>query len=526
MKHHTTVPGIWGDQGDGTYRNPVLFGDYSDPDCIRVGEDYFLICSEFHFMGMPLLHSRDLVNWQLINRIYAHLPEPQFETMSGYGEGCWAPSIRWHDGIFYVYFCTPKGLYMTCTQDPWGLWEPLHCVKAIEKWEDPCPVWDQDGNAYLGHSVHGAGPILLHRMSADGKTLLDEGQIIYQGPVAEGTKFYIHDGRYYLIIPEGGVPVGWETALRSDHLYGPYERQIVLEQKDSWVNGPHQGALVDTPEGELWFLHFSQSGPAGRVVHLQPGEWRDGWPVLGQHNPGTLCGKPVLHWRKPHLPEQPLCAVQSSDSFANSELGWQWQWNHNPMAAFWSLTERPGHLRLHGLPSEGNMLQVRNVLTQRIQGSCGVIRVTLDVSALAPGQSAGLILLGDQSVCFGILRTGAGLQLLCSRNNAALIPPEEQPLPDDMPENIRAILQEMRKPILVPETLTLQLSYQYLSEVHLAWTPDGEVWPELPLSFSYSIRFPYGTTWKGTRIGLFTRNSGGYADFSNFEYLHDGPQAH
>ncbi len=518
------TPGIWGDQGDGTYRNPILFGDYSDPDCIRVGEDYFLICSEFHFMGMPLLHSRDLVNWRLVNRIYDCLPEPQFDAMSGYGEGCWAPSLRWHDGVFYVYFCTPNGLYMTCTRDPWGAWEPLYCVKAIKNWEDPCPVWDQEGNAYLGHSIHGAGPIILHRMSPDGRALLDEGEVIYRGPVAEGTKFYVHDGLYYLVIPEGGVPVGWETALRSKSLYGPYERQIVIEQKDSWINGPHQGALVDTPEGELWFLHFSQSGPAGRVVHLQPGEWVDGWPVPGQRSEGALCGKPVMRWRKPSLPEQPICGVQTSDDFAAPTLGWQWQWNHNPINDHWSLTARPGWLRLRGLPAEGDMLQVRNVLTQRIHGSCGVARVTLDAGGLSPGQSAGLMLLGDKSLSFGVLRTEQGLQLLCTRNNEPLTPPEDQPLPPNLPENILEMIKAMRKPIFVPGTLTLQLSYQYLNEVHVAWTPDGETWPELPMSFSYSLPFPNGTTWKGARIALFIRGAGGYADFSAFEYRHDGPQ--
>ena len=186
----------WGDTGDGHYLNPVLAADYSDPDAIRFGKKYYMVASDFHFMGMQVLESDDLVNWKLISQVYDRFDRPGWNEMEYYGQGSWAPSIREHNGRFYVYFCTPdEGLFMSSAENPAGPWEPLHCVKAISGWEDPCPFWDEDGTAYLGHSRVGAGPIILHRMSEDGKELLDDGKTVYEGPVAEGTKIHKWNGR-------------------------------------------------------------------------------------------------------------------------------------------------------------------------------------------------------------------------------------------------------------------------------------------------------------------------------------------
>ena len=209
----------WGDQGDGTYINPVLNADYSDPDVIRVGKKYYMVASDFHFMGMQVLESDDMVNWKIISQIYDRFELPMWDSNMRYAGGSWAPSIRYHDKKFWVYFCTPhEGLFMSTAENPEGPWTPLHCVKAVEKWEDPCPLWDDDGQAYLAHSLHGAGPIIIHKMSSDGKELLDEGVTVYRGPVAEGPKFLKKDGWYYISIPEGGVTSGWQTVLRSRNI--------------------------------------------------------------------------------------------------------------------------------------------------------------------------------------------------------------------------------------------------------------------------------------------------------------------
>ncbi len=363
----------WGDQGDGTYRNPVLNADFSDPDVIRVGNRYYMVASDFHFLGMQVLESEDLVNWRYASQIYHRFDEPGWDSNQHYAGGSWAPAIRYHNGLFYVYFCTPdEGLFMSTAKDAHGPWAPLHCVKHVEKWEDPCPFWDVDGQAYLGRSRHRAGPIIVHRMSPDGRQLLDEGVTVYTGPVAEGTKFLKRNGYYYLIIPEGGVGTGWQTVLRARSIYGPYERRVVLEQGSTNVNGPHQGALVDTPNGQWWFYHFQETPVLGRVVHLQPAHWENDWPVIGIDYDGNGIGEPVASagfasatGGKTVNSKEPF-ALQLSDDFG-STLGLQWQWNHNPVDTHWSLNDRKGWLTLHALPAD-SLKQCRNQLTQKVVG--------------------------------------------------------------------------------------------------------------------------------------------------------------
>jgi len=269
----------WGDQGDGTYRNPVLKADYSDPDVIRVGDDFYLVASDFHYVGIQVLHSRDLVNWEVVGQVFPRLDmHPKYDEMNGYAQGTWAPTLRHHDGRFYVYVCAPyDGLFMWHAEDPRGPWSETVTVKAVERWEDPAPFWDDDGKAYLVHSVLGAGPLILHRMSPDGRTLLDDGVEIYRGKVAEGPKLFKRGGDYYISLPEGGVERGGQTVLRARSLYGPWERRVVLPG-----GSPHQGGLVELPNGEAWFVGFKSTGHLGRVCHLLPVRWGDdGWPVFG-----------------------------------------------------------------------------------------------------------------------------------------------------------------------------------------------------------------------------------------------------
>jgi beta-xylosidase len=374
-------PAAWGDQGDGTYRNPILPADYSDPDAIRVGDRFFLVASDFHFMGMQVLASSDLVNWEIIGQVFHRLTvDPKYDAMTAYAEGTWAPTLRYHDGTFYVFVCTPHdGLFMWHAKDPAGPWSDTVTVKAVDRWEDPCPFWDDDGQAYLVHSRHGAGPLILHRMSPDGSALLDDGVEIYRGPVAEGPKLFKRNGCYYISLPEGGVEKGGQTVLRSRNIRGPYERREVLPP-----GSPHQGALVELANGDWWFLAFQSSGHLGRVTHLMPVMWgEDGWPVFGDH------GRTVERWAKPRVaPVSPARQPERSDDFAGAALAPRWQWNHNPVDAAWSLAERPGWLRLKALPA-ADPATARNTLTQKLWSTAGVIDVKLDLRAMADGQRAG-----------------------------------------------------------------------------------------------------------------------------------------
>lgn len=387
----------WGDQGDGTYRNPILKADYSDPDVIRVGEDFYLVASEFHFMGMQVLHSRDLVNWRVIGQVFSRLAiDPKYDHGTAYGQGTWAPSLRFHDGKFYLYVCTPQdGVLLYRATNPAGPWE-LTVVKRVAGWEDPCPFWDEDGQAYLVRGQVGAGPIFLHRMSVDGTQLLDDGVEIYRGPVAEGPKVYKRRGWYYIALPEGGVAEGGQTVLRARSIAGPYERREVLPP-----GSPHQGGIVELASGESWFIGFKSTGHLGRLPHLVPVTWgEDDWPVFGDR------GQTVTRWKKPVLPvpaDAPFMPA-TSDEFSEGGLGAQWQWNHNPVEADWSLTERAGWLRLRGRPA-AEIRVARNTLTQKLWDEAGVIDVKLSVAGLTDGQRAGVAFQsGNNLVWAGVSR--------------------------------------------------------------------------------------------------------------------------
>lgn len=468
----------WGDQGDGTYRNPVLFADYSDPDVIRVGDDFYLVASDFHFVGIQVLHSRDLVNWTIIGQVFDRLRmDPKYDRMAGYAEGTWAPSLRYHEGRFYLYVCTPHdGLFCWTTKNPAGPWSEMITVKRVDKWEDPCPFWDDDGQAYLVHSVHGAGPLILHKLSADGTQLLDDGVEIYHGPVAEGPKFYKRHGWYYISLPEGGVEQGWQTVLRSRHIYGPYERREVLPP-----GSPHQGGIVELDNGEAWFISFKSAGLFGRVTHLEPVTWgADDWPVFGDH------GQPVTQWAKPTLPTTPIAQPQRSDTFGAATLSPQWQWNHNPVAAAWSLTARPGWLQLAGQPAD-SLLLAHNTLTQKIWGPAGCVTVKLEVSALSAGQRAGFTFMSGKIFnVIGVVAEGTKRTLYWDNG----VGPE-----------------------LTQDTVYLRGLYQGAS-ARFQYSLDGQVFTDL----GTEVTLKFGQ-WKGARVGLYSYGPvGGRAEFGNFEY--------
>ncbi|MBR4924710.1 MAG: glycoside hydrolase 43 family protein [Prevotella sp.] len=478
----------WGDQNNGTYKNPVLNADYSDPDVIRVGSKYYMVASDFHFIGMQVLESDDMVNWQIVSQIYSRFDLPGWDENKHYGGGSWAPSIRWHNGRFYVYFCTPEeGLFMSSATDAHGPWEPLHCVKAVPKWEDPCPLFDDDGQAYLGRSQHGAGPIIVHKMSADGKTLLDDGVTVYQGPVAEGTKWLKRNGYYYLIIPEGGVGYGWQTVLRSRNIYGPYERRIVLEQGSTQVNGPHQGALVDTPEGEWWFYHFQSTPALGRVVHLQPARWKDDWPLMGVDIDGNGIGEPVSVWKKPDVhTENKSMLPQTSDDFSNTQLGLQWQWCHNPDNEHWSLTERQGWLTLKALPSP-DLKNARNMLTQKTMGYQGEASTLMYCGDIKEGTYAGLLCIGREYRGIGVCSDGIYLE-----------------------DNGKREIVIDKKPSMV----YIRISLNVLNNQHqFYYSLDGKDY--LPIGLPFEM---HEGNWKGFRIGLYCYGNDGKVQFDNFEY--------
>jgi len=440
---------------------------------------------------MPVLHSYDLVNWHIIGKVYEKLDiHSRYNNMEAYAKGCWAPAIKYNNGIFYVYFCTPdEGLYMSTAKNPEGPWSPIFEVKRICNWEDPFPFWDDDGKAYLGHSIVGAGPIIIHEMSIDGKHLLDDGKIVYIGKIAEGTKIYKRDKYYYLIIPEGGVETGWQTVLRSTSIYGPYEKKIVLSQGATTINGPHQGSLVSLESGETWFIHFQSAGIIGRVCHLQPVVWENNWPNMGINK------EPVSVYKKPIIQNNVLLNnLQTSDNFQSTKLGLQWQWNHNPVDNNWSLVKRPGYLRLTSMHATG-INNARNTLTQRIIGENSTIITKLDTSNLCDGQIAGLAFLG------AILNNWIAIVV---HNNKKYIQ-----------VNIDNIITH--GPFLDCDIIYFRTDIALSSNTFFSFSFDGKLF--MPVGNNCILKNAF---WKGIRIGIFTystiENNSGHADFEWFNY--------
>ena len=356
-------PALWSpDLGNGDYRNPVIFADYSDPDVIRVGDEFYLTASSFNCApGLPILHSKDLVNWTIIGHALPRFNYGNFDVPQ-HGNGVWAPSLRFHNGQFYIYYGDPDfGIFMTQTTNPAGPWQPLVCVRPARGWIDCCPFWDDDGSAYLVHAFAAsragfANVLHLNRMSPDGASLLDDGKLIIDGHAAglttlEGAKLYKRGDCYYILAPAGGVTGGYQMAFRSKNIYGPYEAKKVLAQGTTPINGPHQGGWVELKSGESWFLHFQDRGPYGRVTHLEPVQWVQDWPLMGTDQDGQGLGQPVLTFKKPDVGRPwPVTVPQTSDEFDSSDLGLQWQWQANPKDQWFSLTARPGWLRLNAVP--------------------------------------------------------------------------------------------------------------------------------------------------------------------------------
>lgn len=372
---------VWvSDNGDGTYKNPILYADYSDPDVCQVGEDYYMVASSFNCMpGLPILHSNDLVNWTLVG--YALQKMPPFDVYNTVQHGCgvWAPCIRYHDNEFYIFYPDPDyGIYMVKAKNAVGPWSDPLLIKPGKGLIDPAPLWDEDGKAYLGYAYAGSragikSVLVVCTMLPDATKVNDDEVLVFDGhkgnSTVEGPKFYKRNGYYYIFAPAGGVPAGWQLALRSKNVFGPYEYRVVMAQGKAEINGPHQGAWVTTVAGEDWFINFQDKGPYGRIVHLNPMRWVDDWPVIGTDNDGDGCGEPVSTYKKPNVGKvYPITTPLESDEFTTSQLGLQWQWHANKHITWGFPSGNLGYLRLNCIPKSAgytNLWQASNMLLKK-----------------------------------------------------------------------------------------------------------------------------------------------------------------
>lgn len=517
------VSQVWvSDLGNGKYKNPVLDADYSDPDVCRVGDDYYMTSSSFACIpALQILHSKDMVNWRIIGTaIERLLPEERFSQMQ-HGNGVWAPSIRYHQGEFYIYYGDPDtGIYMVKSKDPAGKWDNPVLVKAAKGIIDTCPLWDEDGNAYIVHGYAGSRAGLksilgLIRMTPDGTRAIGESRIIFDGHIGnatiEGPKFYKRDGWYYIFAPAGGVPTGWQTVLRSKNIWGPYEWKIVMAQGNTNINGPHQGAWVDTPDGkEDWFFHFQDKEAYGRVVHLQPMKWVDGWPVIGVDKDGDGCGSPVYSYKKPNVGKTySIETPAESDEFDSLELGLQWQWQANPKPIWYFCDGGNSLLRLYSYYTENqvNLWDVPNLLLQKFPTEDFTVttKVSFAPSSKYTGERTGLVVMGADYAVLAMENRADGLilvQNVCRKAD-------------------KKGKEEEKRPVkLSDNTLFLRVKVNKDSEKEaicsFSYSVDGKKFISLGENFTAKPG-----KWIGAKVGLFiTRpkavNDGGWVDIDWF----------
>lgn len=530
------IPIDGGDQGDGTYRNYILYADYADPDVLRVGDDFYLVVSTFHLHpGLTLLHSKDLVNWRILDHVIDNLalfhPDFSFNAMQGYGYGIWAPSLRYHDGTFYIHVGGPKIGLLVCKAPaitgPWTVRRmkqqvPWHGNKLI----DCCPLWDDDGQAYFvaaeprwfadrtvpDYRVH------LFRMSPDGEALLDGGTIVHGGRLTEAFKLYKRDGYYYMLYcehPYDEDGARTQFAARARHIYGPYERRKLIHSHGPQADlNPSQGGLVDTPDGAWWFLCHGDSPTSptfavGRPLMLLPVTWEDGWPKIGEDLDGDGLGEMVWRHAKPVQGELPSLPA-TSDAFDGPALDHQWQWNHQPRGDAWSLSARPGFLRLTACKPAfpGGFYGACNTLTQPLMGMHGEITTQLHTEHMSDGQYAGLCLMADPSQLIGVYQEN-GVKRIRYQYTRRI---------DGSQDAMTAYSDDhygVDLAILTQDMVYLRVIH-HDGKAQLCYSLDGESY--MPAHEQMAFAF---FAWRGGRVGLFSWNDfadGGYGDFAWLNY--------
>lgn len=502
--------GAWGDQGDGTYANPILPADYSDLDVIRVADEYYAISSTMQFSpGMVILASRDLVNWRIVGHAVKDVtrigPEMNWDRMGRYGRGVWAGAIRHHDGKFWIYFGTPdEGYFMTTAANAAGPWEPLHQVMKAPGWDDCCPFWDDDGQGYLiGSHFKDNYKTHLFKLTTDGKQLVEGfDRVLHESKGREANKLYKWNGLYYHFFsevrPEGRVPM----MGRARKITGPYEYRQIAHVNSRLDREPNQGGVVQVGKDDWWFVtHLGTGAYEGRPMCLLPVTWRDGWPIIGEIGADGI-GSMLWRATKP-IKGFPAVAPQMSDEFNDPALGVQWEWNHQPRDDKWSLTERPGWLRLHAFTplKPGDFFKAGNTLTQRsLRSRHNEITICMDISGMADGQRAGLCHFGARSSLFGVEQTAGKRSLICEQDGKLTV-----------------------GPAITTTLLWLQSTWHLDGRNQYAYSLEGQAFS----SFGELYQLNWGN-YRGDRIGIFSCNGqseGGHIDVDWFHYKLNEPSS-
>ena len=516
-----TISKVWvADNGDGTYKNPILYSDYSDPDVVRVGDDYYMTASSFNAApGLPILHSKDMVNWKLINHaLQIQIPVETFNVPQ-HGNGVWAPSIRFHNNEIYIYWGDPDfGIYMVKTKDPYGKWDDPILVMEGKGLIDPSPLWDDNGKVYLVHAYAGSRAgvkslLTVNKMNTEGTKVIDRGIHVFDGhdnhDTVEGAKFYKRNGYYYIFAPAGGVATGWQLILRSKDIYGPYEAKVVLEQGSTNINGPHQGAWVDTPNGESWFYHFQDVEAYGRIVHLQPVVWEKDWPVMGQDFDGNGIGEPIMSYKKPNVGKTyPIVTTLETDSFEGFNIGLQWQWSANPNVLWHAKLPGNNFLRLFSIKSvedSENLWMVPNLLLQKFPAPnfTASTKISLYPEETKSGKTAGLIIMGTDYATLSISHDNNGYFIKQTQAIGAIKGADENIISK---KRLKSNSAYFKVEVSAPD-----------AKCQFSYSEDGSTFNKIGKPFKAQPG-----KWIGAKVGIFNVSTqeakrGGYADVDYFK---------
>ena len=498
------------------YTNPVLHSDYSDPDVIRVKDAFYMVASSFNCVpGIPVLRSCNLVSWELTGYALQRLQPEQYYSTVRHGGGVWAPCIREHNGEFFIFYPDPDhGIFMIKAPDPAGPWSAPTTVMSGKGLIDPSPLWDDDGQAYLAYAFAGSRAgvksiLMVIRMRPDGSGVFGDPVMVFDGhdenPTAEGPKFYKRNGWYYIFAPAGGVTNGWQLALRSHKVFGPYEHRVVMHRGSTVINGPHQGAWITTSSGEDWFIHFQDKGPYGRIVHLQPVRWINDWPVIGTDSDGDGTGEPVVSHQAPAVKNGSSdTTLHYNDEFDGNTMPLDWQWHANPSATWGYPSEAYGLFRLNCIArpdSMRNLWDVSNLFLRKFPAEKFVATASAGCTLRSEGEEAGMVVMGRDYRYISLRKTGDMLLLRVVKCSDA---------DDGNPEE---------------ELVSLQVK-------------TGDIYLRLTVGAGASCRFSYSTDgkdytdagdpfiarqgmWIGAKIGFFAlrdgaTNDAGYIDLNWF----------
>jgi len=509
------VSKVWvPDLGNGNYKNPILYADYSDPDVCYANGYYYMVASSFNcFPGLPILKSSDMINWEIVNHALYKSEPYDFFAKPQLGCGVWAPAIRYQNGNFYIFYGDPDyGIYMLKTKDTEGAWSKPVLVKAGKGFIDPCPLWDEDGRVYLAHAYAGSrygmkSVLAICELSPDATQAITEDVLVFDGhegnDTCEGAKIHKYNGYYYIFFPAGGVKDGWQMVIRSKYIYGPYEGRRIMDKGNSVLNGPHQGAWVQTPLGEDWFFHFQEKKPLGRVVHLQPMKWVNDWPVIGIDKDGDGCGEPIITYAKPKTDQKyPIVTPVESDEFSGYKLGKQWQWYANPKPAWAYYNGDKGFIRLFSdNPTEDykNLLNTPNLLLQKFPAPdfIATTKIKFSPNPSSKDERCGLAIIGMDYAALSLQDLDGAFVL----------------------SQVSCIKAEKGNAEIVNESVTLGTNEVYLrvkvsniKECSFSYSLDGKTFKSLGSPF-----IAREGTWIGAKVGLFCtraawKNDGGWMD--------------